>query len=105
MRCETSSDVEGAFAGVWLGRYEFCSSSREETYEGRRYVVIVSRTADDPRPPSAVRRPPRRESLRAGAGGRHRGAFFVVVEHRGHRQGGHAGDTTGMRDLSALSTE
>ncbi|MCP9987827.1 hypothetical protein LUX01_15150 [Streptomyces sudanensis] len=102
MTCETSFAVEGAFAGVWLGRYEFCSSSREETYEGRRYVVIVQGGG---RSPSAVRRPPRRESLRVGSGGRHRGVFFVVVEHRGQRQGGHAGDTTGMKDLSALSTE
>ncbi|URN16348.1 MULTISPECIES: helix-turn-helix domain-containing protein [Streptomyces] len=34
-------NVEGAFAGVWLSRYEFYSSSRGETYEGRHYVVIV----------------------------------------------------------------
>ncbi|URN16353.1 MULTISPECIES: hypothetical protein [Streptomyces] len=53
MTCETSFAVEGAFAGVRLGRYGFCSSGREETYEGRRYVVIVQ---DGGRSPSAVRR-------------------------------------------------
>ncbi|MER5729783.1 XRE family transcriptional regulator [Streptomyces sp. NPDC002138] len=29
------------FSGVWLSRYEFYSSSRAETYEGKHYVVIV----------------------------------------------------------------
>ncbi len=32
---------EEAFTGVWLSRYEFYSSSREATYEGRHHVVIV----------------------------------------------------------------
>ncbi|WP_103503646.1 MULTISPECIES: DNA-binding transcriptional regulator [Streptomyces] len=29
------------FSGVWLSRYEFFSSSRDDSYEGRHYVVIV----------------------------------------------------------------
>lgn len=29
------------YAGVWLSRYEFFSSSRDETFDGRHYVVIV----------------------------------------------------------------
>ncbi|MER7461372.1 helix-turn-helix transcriptional regulator [Streptomyces sp. NPDC097981] len=29
------------YSGVWLSRYEFFSSSRDETYEGKHYVVIV----------------------------------------------------------------
>ncbi|AZS71182.1 transcriptional regulator [Streptomyces lydicus] len=32
---------EESFTGVWLSRYEFYSSSRDATYEGRHYVVIV----------------------------------------------------------------
>ncbi|MFF1462430.1 helix-turn-helix domain-containing protein [Streptomyces sp. NPDC058330] len=30
-----------AFSGVWLSRYEFYSSGRGDTYEGRHHVVIV----------------------------------------------------------------
>ncbi|GGP94419.1 hypothetical protein GCM10010278_85370 [Streptomyces melanogenes] len=36
--------VQGAqenMSGVWLSRYEFFSSSRDATYEGKHYVVIV----------------------------------------------------------------
>ncbi|WP_125263275.1 helix-turn-helix domain-containing protein [Streptomyces alboflavus] len=29
------------YSGVWLSRYEFYSSSRDETYEAKHYVVIV----------------------------------------------------------------
>ncbi|MFF5441711.1 helix-turn-helix domain-containing protein [Streptomyces achromogenes] len=29
------------FSGVWLSRYEFYSSSRGETYEGKHFVVII----------------------------------------------------------------
>ncbi|MGY9069097.1 helix-turn-helix domain-containing protein [Streptomyces sp. CAS3] len=29
------------YSGVWLSRYEFFSSSRDETYDGKHYVVIV----------------------------------------------------------------
>ncbi|MGA5562474.1 helix-turn-helix domain-containing protein [Streptomyces platensis] len=29
------------FTGVWLSRYEFYSSSRDATYDGKHYVVIV----------------------------------------------------------------
>lgn len=32
---------EETFSGVWLSRYEFFSSSRGDSYEGKRYVVIV----------------------------------------------------------------
>ncbi|MFC9234535.1 helix-turn-helix domain-containing protein [Streptomyces decoyicus] len=32
---------EETFTGVWLSRYEFYSSSRDATYEGRHHVVIV----------------------------------------------------------------
>ncbi|GGY44782.1 helix-turn-helix domain-containing protein [Streptomyces xanthochromogenes] len=32
---------DGTFSGVWLSRYEFYSSSRGETYEGKHYVVLV----------------------------------------------------------------
>ncbi|MET7411721.1 helix-turn-helix domain-containing protein [Streptomyces rubiginosohelvolus] len=33
--------TDETFSGVWLSRYEFYSSSRAETYEGKHYVVIV----------------------------------------------------------------
>ncbi|WP_052867097.1 helix-turn-helix domain-containing protein [Streptomyces niger] len=36
----TQSTAEN-FSGVWLSRYEFYSSGRDETYEGRHYVVLV----------------------------------------------------------------
>lgn len=29
------------YTGVWFSRYEFYSSSREQTYEGTHYVVVV----------------------------------------------------------------
>lgn len=29
------------YSGVWLSRYEFYSSGRDDSYEGRHYVVIV----------------------------------------------------------------
>ena len=29
------------FSGVWLSRYEFYSSGRDDVYEGRHYVVLV----------------------------------------------------------------
>ncbi|MEU6329470.1 helix-turn-helix transcriptional regulator [Streptomyces sp. NPDC047049] len=32
---------EEMFTGVWLSRYEFYSSSRDATYEGRHHVVVV----------------------------------------------------------------
>ncbi|GGW95589.1 hypothetical protein GCM10010341_16050 [Streptomyces noursei] len=32
---------EETFSGVWLSRYEFYSSSRDATYEGKHHVVIV----------------------------------------------------------------
>lgn len=32
---------EETFSGVWLSRYEFFSSSRGDSYEGKHYVVIV----------------------------------------------------------------
>ncbi|MGW8552988.1 helix-turn-helix domain-containing protein [Streptomyces tubercidicus] len=32
---------EETFTGVWLSRYEFYSSSRDATYDGKHYVVIV----------------------------------------------------------------
>ncbi|GGY95855.1 helix-turn-helix domain-containing protein [Streptomyces nitrosporeus] len=33
--------TDETFSGVWLSRYEFYSSSRADTYEGKHYVVIV----------------------------------------------------------------
>ncbi|MFG2717022.1 helix-turn-helix domain-containing protein [Streptomyces sp. NPDC048416] len=33
--------ADQTFSGIWLSRYEFYSSSRAETYEGKHYVVIV----------------------------------------------------------------
>lgn len=33
--------AEETFSGVWLSRYEFFSSSRGDSYEGKHYVVIV----------------------------------------------------------------
>lgn len=32
---------DGTFSGVWVSRYEFYSSSRGESYEGKHYVVLV----------------------------------------------------------------
>ncbi|WP_433855787.1 helix-turn-helix domain-containing protein [Streptomyces kronopolitis] len=32
---------DGTFSGVWISRYEFYSSSRGETYEGKHHVVVV----------------------------------------------------------------
>ncbi|RSS82455.1 DNA-binding transcriptional regulator [Streptomyces sp. WAC06614] len=38
----TAAPVTGeTFSGIWLSRYEFYSSSRDATYEGKHYVVIV----------------------------------------------------------------
>lgn len=36
-----AQSVEETFSGIWLSRYEFYSSSRGDTYEGKHYVVIV----------------------------------------------------------------
>ncbi|MFD4829244.1 helix-turn-helix domain-containing protein [Streptomyces uncialis] len=33
--------AEETFSGVWLSRYEFFSSSRDDSFEGKHYVVIV----------------------------------------------------------------
>ncbi|MER6842919.1 helix-turn-helix domain-containing protein [Streptomyces platensis] len=38
---QTAQPREETFTGVWLSRYEFYSSSRDATYEGRHHVVIV----------------------------------------------------------------
>ncbi|MCX5383176.1 DNA-binding transcriptional regulator [Streptomyces sp. NBC_00083] len=32
---------DGTFSGVWLSQYEYYSSSRGETFEGKHYVVLV----------------------------------------------------------------
>ncbi|GLV83583.1 hypothetical protein Slala03_32720 [Streptomyces lavendulae subsp. lavendulae] len=37
----TAQTGEETFSGVWLSRYEFFSSSRGDSYEGKHYVVIV----------------------------------------------------------------
>ncbi|MFD8953955.1 helix-turn-helix domain-containing protein [Streptomyces xanthophaeus] len=38
---QAAAQADETFSGVWLSRYEFYSSSRAETYEGKHYVVIV----------------------------------------------------------------
>ncbi|MFG3403976.1 helix-turn-helix domain-containing protein [Streptomyces sp. NPDC048142] len=37
----TAQTGEETFSGVWLSRYEFFSSSRGDSYEGKHYAVIV----------------------------------------------------------------
>ena len=39
-RTETPA-ARGAYSGVWLSRYEFFSSGRNETYTGLHYVVVL----------------------------------------------------------------
>ncbi|WEB43778.1 XRE family transcriptional regulator [Streptomyces yunnanensis] len=38
---KVSQSSEAMFTGVWLSRYEFHSSSRDATFEGKHHVVIV----------------------------------------------------------------
>ncbi|MBD0706945.1 MULTISPECIES: helix-turn-helix domain-containing protein [unclassified Streptomyces] len=38
---QSAGQADGEYSGVWLSRYEFYSSSRGDTYEGKHYVVIV----------------------------------------------------------------
>ncbi|NED86678.1 XRE family transcriptional regulator [Streptomyces sp. SID11233] len=38
---KTAQTTDETFSGVWLSRYEFYSSSRADSYEGKHYVVIV----------------------------------------------------------------
>ncbi|MDP9950933.1 MULTISPECIES: DNA-binding transcriptional regulator [Streptomyces] len=33
--------AEATFSGVWLSRYEFFSSGRDDSFEGKHYVVVV----------------------------------------------------------------
>lgn len=35
------SETRGEYAGIWLSRYEFYQSSRDETFDCKHYVVIV----------------------------------------------------------------
>ncbi|MGO4422314.1 XRE family transcriptional regulator, partial [Streptomyces sp. MCAF7] len=38
----TAPESAGAnYSGVWLSRYEFYSSGRDDSFEGRHYVVLV----------------------------------------------------------------
>lgn len=34
-------ETQGEYAGIWLSRYEFYSSSRDETFDCKHHVVIV----------------------------------------------------------------
>jgi hypothetical protein len=36
-----AQSVQETYGGVWLSRYEFYSSGRGDTYEGKHYVVLV----------------------------------------------------------------
>ncbi|MFH9074809.1 helix-turn-helix domain-containing protein [Streptomyces alboflavus] len=38
---DTATETAGQYSGVWLSRYEYYSSGRDSTYDGKHYVVIV----------------------------------------------------------------
>ncbi len=41
---ETSTQPQGDdYSGIWLSRYEFYSSSRDETFEAKHHVLVVHR--------------------------------------------------------------
>ncbi|ATL28593.1 helix-turn-helix domain-containing protein [Streptomyces formicae] len=35
------TEAQGQYGGVWLSRYEYYSSGRDRSYEGKHYVVLV----------------------------------------------------------------
>ncbi|QEU93629.1 helix-turn-helix domain-containing protein [Streptomyces kanamyceticus] len=38
---DPATEAQGQYGGVWLSRYEYYSSGRDSSYEGKHYVVVV----------------------------------------------------------------